>query len=206
MIHVGLNVRVIRLDVFHNLVLDGPLEEIQLPDRSLHVFLMIVRYRYAVPTTKRIKPPFRIRFQFQFVLIVHFEANGVFAVAVGYGERIHCIVLFRIISDKPVDDAERNLRFPIDDPHHFVEIPAILVELHQILEQQFILSMIRWTIRHGGYWIVSAFFFYIVFSREMLFVRIKNNVYTATVLIRAVSWMMTLPATSVLVTRYKGAY
>jgi len=120
------------LDVFDDAIFNRPFEKIELANGRLHVLLVVVGDRYSFPAAKGVQAFFTIRLQFEFVVVVDFETIGVMRTI---GQIVDGVIFFGIVGDKPVDDAERNLGFAVDNANHFVEIAFFLVKLHQMCHQ-----------------------------------------------------------------------
>lgn len=156
-IHVSLDFFEILFDVIQNPVFNRPFEEIQLSDGGFHVLVFATRNRNTVPATERVEPLFRVGFQLQLVLVVHFEFNG-------FGDISHdtCfglygiprVVFFRVIGDEPIHDAERHARIAFDNLHQFRHVFFGFIERQEIPEKQIVLGIGGCIIRHlirGGW-------------------------------------------------------
>ena len=130
-VHIVLNVLVVRLYELNNLVLNRPLEKVELTDCGFHAFGLVVWDLNAFPPAKRIKTFFAVCLQLEFIVIIYLETPG-FSIAVL--EFIYCEVLLCVVCDEPVHDAKGNLGFAIDYGNRFGEIFAVFVECHQVLK------------------------------------------------------------------------
>ena len=119
-IHVALDLLVVRLDVVDDLVFHRPPKEVELPDRGLYVVRRVFRYGYSIPSTEGVEALLRIRLKVKLVVDVDFYAPTVV-------ERDDSVVRLGVVGRKPVDDAERDERFAVDDTEHFGEFVDILI-------------------------------------------------------------------------------
>ena len=126
-IHVILYVLIVRLNKLNDLVLNRPLEKVELTDRGFHAFGLVIWDLNTLPPAERIKTFFAVCLQLEFIVIIHLETPG-FSIAVL--EFIYCEVLLCVVCDEPVHDAEGNLGFAVDYGNRFGEIIAIFVECH----------------------------------------------------------------------------
>lgn len=121
-----------RLNVVDDLMLNRPLEEIQLSNRRLQEILVVIRNRRALPATKRIEILLLVSLQFQFVIVIDFEPRCHLVLV----HRIPHVIFLGEIRHEPVDDAERNARLAVDDAHHFRHVRRLRLEkIQQVLEQ-----------------------------------------------------------------------
>jgi hypothetical protein len=126
-VHVVLYVLVVRLYELNDLVLNRPLEKVELSDRGFHTFGLIIWDLNTLPSAEWIKTFFAVCLQLEFVVVVYFETTG-FSITIL--EFIYCEVLLCVVCDKPVHDAERNLGFAVDYGNRFGEIFAVFIKSH----------------------------------------------------------------------------
>ena len=100
-IHIVFNRFIVLFQVVNYLVLQGPLEEIQLTDRRFNKGAVLVRHADSVPSTKRIKTLLAIRLQLQLVIDIHFESTIIIL-----PNCIGRVILLCIICCKPINYAQ----------------------------------------------------------------------------------------------------
>jgi len=79
----------------NDFVLNGPFEEVELSDGGFDVKIVFVRERYALPSTERVESGFRIRLEFEFIIVVNLEASVVMVV-------VSSEVFFGVVGNEPV--------------------------------------------------------------------------------------------------------
>jgi hypothetical protein len=134
------------LYVIEYAVLDRPFEEIQLANGGLHKAFVSTRDRNAVPPTERIESFFGICFQLQLVAVVDFEHAIFYQVFQNPGahlDHVFGFVFLGVIGDEPVDDPQRYLRLAVHDGPDRQHIGGVFVEIHQILQEEIVLSICR---------------------------------------------------------------
>lgn len=124
-VHVALYILVVCLDKLDDLVLNRPLEKIQLSDGGFHRLCFVIGDLDALPPTKRVKTFLAVSLQLEFVVIVYLETTG-FAITVR--EFIYSEILLRVVRHEPVHNAEGDLGFAVDDGDRLCEIIAILIK------------------------------------------------------------------------------
>ncbi len=131
--------------MLNNLVLDGPFEKIQLPNRRLDIGLGIVWNHNTVTATKRVKPHLAVCLQFQAVTLEYAETLFVglpiehSAALVFGGNRIYSQEFLGVVGDEPIDDSQRY-GFAVDYLQEFIHIFRHGIKLKQFAQKKFILS------------------------------------------------------------------
>ena len=124
-IHIIFDCRIMRMNIFQNTVLNRPFEKIELTNRRFYRRLIVIRDLDSFPTAKGVKVFFRIRLQFQFIFMEHFESRGFCGRGFSIddaGNFIHCEIFLGVIGHKPIYNSQGYLRITINDFHHLLKI------------------------------------------------------------------------------------
>ena len=114
------------LDIVQDTIFNRPLEKVELPDSSFDGTPRIVGDGDSIPAAKGVQTALTIGLQLQLVVVIDLEARSVGLLEDG-------IVFLGVVSDEPVDDAEGNLGFAVDDTNHLIEIFLALIEFHEVV-------------------------------------------------------------------------
>jgi len=76
MIHIGLDRRIIAVNIINDPVLDRPFKKIELTNGGFHGFLVVVGDRDTLPSAEGVETAFTVGLEFELVIVVHLESVG----------------------------------------------------------------------------------------------------------------------------------
>lgn len=121
-LHIRMDFILVLLQILQDVVLKGPLKEIELSHRSIQTLEVDV-----LPTAKRVKHPLGLRLEMRLVrkLYDHLTSGG---------GCLRNILLLGLIRDKPVEKPQRNLGFAREDSTDAFQIGRVRLKAFQAVQ------------------------------------------------------------------------
>lgn len=133
-VHVALNVGGVLENVVNDAFLDGPPEEVQLAHRGLlDGRLPADLERDALTATEGVEETLAVRLELALVLEVDDELAAV--------QSVPDVVLFGVVRDEPLDDAEADGRRARQKGHDGLDTPGLVVEILQPADDEILLAL-----------------------------------------------------------------
>ena len=133
-VHVALNIGGVLENVVNDTFLDGPPEEVQLAHRGLLDGRFPANLeRNALAAAEWVEEALTVGFELALVLEVDDELAAV--------QRVPDVVLFGVVGDEPLDDAEADGCGARQKGHDGLDAPGLIVEILQPADDEILLAL-----------------------------------------------------------------